>query len=83
MYLALLAFFKTKIDCYFFSKQNQLNFEFQRELTDIGFQNFLVTPDRYKWIDFLNPYASESICFMAPKTIPGFTQIFETLDLGS
>ena len=48
-------------------------------MTDIGFQNFLITPDRYKWIDYLNPYARESICFMAPKTIPGFTQIFETM----
>lgn len=36
------------------------------EATDIGFQNFIILPARFKWIGYLAPFNMERICFLAP-----------------
>ena len=42
------------------------NLLFQMEATDIGFQNFIILPARFKWIGYLAPFNMERICFLAP-----------------
>ena len=60
-------------------------FFFQTESTDIGFQNFIVMPERFKWIGYLVPYEGERICFMGPKPASeaNWKQYFKIFDEGS
>ena len=54
----------------------------KNEKTDIGFQNFIVMPERFLWIGYLAPYENEKVCFMAPNQPNGsswhqYLQIFD------
>ena len=54
------------------------------EATDIGFQNFIILPARFKWIGYLAPFNMERICFMAPTPPedPKYYQYFKTFTPG-
>ena len=55
------------------------------EATDIGFQNFIIMPDRYKWIGYLAPFMVERITCIAPvpPDAPKWQQLFYVFTIGN
>ena len=41
--------------------------ELQKEFADIIWANLFIIPDRFQYIDYLDPYATDYVCYMVCK----------------
>ena len=46
--------------------------ELQKEFADIIWANLFIIPDRFQYIDYLDPYATDYVCYMVCKLSVGF-----------
>ena len=58
--------------------------DIMEEATDIGFQNFVIMPERYQWIGYLAPFMVERITCLAPTppADPKWKQLYRVFDQG-
>ena len=59
--------------------------DIMEEATDIGFQNFIIMPERYKWIGYLAPFMVERITCLAPTppAEPKWKQLLLVFNIGN
>ena len=43
--------------------------ELQKEYADVIWANLFVVPDRFQYIDYTDPYATDYVCYMVGKNI--------------
>ena len=41
--------------------------ELQKEFADVIWANLFIIPDRFQYIDYLDPYATDYVCYMVCK----------------
>ena len=59
--------------------------DIMEEATDIGFQNFVIMPERYMWIGYLAPFMVERITCLAPAPAnePKWKQLLLVFNIGN